>query len=494
MDSECIHLKNTLALLQWDQETYLPEKGVAERAEQLALMERLVHERVTSDELNRLLTELGSTTENPGGDEKLSSLDSDFVKILRRNYDRAVKLPADFVSDSARAEGLSQAAWVKARSDNNFEYFLPHLVKMMEIARQKAAYWGFKDNPYDGLLDIYEPGLGEEKIYSLFNPLRERLSALLKKIAACPRPDTSFLDTDYDVKSQAEYCAKLMKHIGFDTARGRIDISAHPFCTSIGSNDIRMTTRYFPNLLSSSIFATIHESGHGIYEMGFPEELQGTVLAGGASMGIHESQSRLWENVIGRSRPFWQNQFPLIQSQFPDKLSKINFDEFYRAINLVEPSLIRVEADEVSYSLHIILRFELEKALFSGTIDPVKLPEVWREKMKEYLGIEPETDSLGVLQDIHWSMGAFGYFPSYALGNLYGLLFWEKLNSEIPSLENEISGGNFSSIHSWLKDKIYVWGQRQYPGDLLKTVTGNTLSVEPFLNYVESKYSALYGI
>jgi carboxypeptidase Taq len=284
-----------------------------------------------------------------------------------------------------------------------------------------------------------------------------------------------------------------MKRIGFDSRRGRLDVSAHPFTTTLGSDDIRITTRYLPGQLQSGIFSTIHESGHAFYEMNFSDEIRGSCLADGASMAIHESQSRLWENVIGRSSFFWEAMFPALKSFFPDALLRVTANDFYKAINLVEPSLIRIEADEVSYSLHVILRFDLEKALFSGALDPAGLPAAWRKKMKELLGVEPETDAQGVLQDVHWSMGAFGYFPSYALGNLYGLQFWEKLSADLPGVEEKIAEGNFTPIQNWLRDAIYIRGRRPAPQELLRTVTGKDLSIEPFLGYIESKYAGIYG-
>ena len=492
-DRENRHLEWAVAVLRWDQETYLPEGGVEERSEQLALLEGIAHGRLTSSETGRLLSELGSTTENPQGDEALPPLERDFLKVLRRIYDRAVKLPGDFVSAAARAEGLSQAAWINARRDNDFSAFLPHLVKMIDFSRQRSQYWGYADNPYDGLLDIYEPGMDADTINAVFTPLRERLSALLKKIASCPRPDTSFLQYDFDIERQASFSQALMQWLGFDSRRGRLDVSAHPFTTTLGPDDVRITTRYLPRQIQSGIFSTIHESGHAFYEMDFPGEIRDSCLADGASMGIHESQSRYWENVIGRSLSFWEPMFRVLRSYFPGALSLVTAEDFYRAINLVEPSLIRVEADEVSYSLHIILRFELERDLFSGTLAPEDLPAAWRRKMKELLGIEPETDAQGVLQDVHWSMGSFGYFPSYALGNLYGLQFQDKLLSDLPQTGELIAAGNFVPIRGWLRDNIYVWGRRLQPRELLQTVTGKGLSAEYFLNYIESKYSGVYG-
>ncbi|GHV08359.1 carboxypeptidase M32 [Spirochaetia bacterium] len=503
IDREYRHLEKASAVLQWDQETNLPPKGVEDRSEQLALLQGIAHERLTSAETGRLLTELGSGSDNPYGDEKLLPLERNFLNALRRNYDRAVKLPPDFVTASARAEGLSQAAWAQARRNNDFAAFLPHLKSMIDFARRKSAYWGFGDNgdraqknqtPYDGLLDIYEPGMSAADIGAVFGPLRDRLVSLLKKIKLCPPPDTGFLNQEYDTAQQARFNQRLTDYLGFDRNRGRLDVSAHPFTTSLGSDDVRITTRYFPHNLLSGIFSVIHESGHAFYEMGFPLELRGTCLADGASMAFHESQSRFWENIIGRSRPFWQGLFPILQTYFPEQLGRISPDAFYRAVNQVQPGLIRVDADEVSYALHIILRFELEKQLISGELEPEKLPAVWREYSCEYLGLASETDADGVLQDVHWSMGSFGYFPSYALGNLYGLQIAKKLRTDLPDFENAVSQGKFDEIRIWLGENIYRWGHRLSPADLLQKITGEKLSVNPFLDYIEAKYTELYGL
>ncbi len=500
IDSEYRHLERVQALLQWDQETYLPEHGVEERAEQLALIEGIAHRRLVSGETGRLLAELGSVSENPRGREDLPGIERDFLRVMRRRYDRADKLPNDFVSAAAKAEGLSQAAWVSARLNNDFQAFLPHLRNMIDIARKKAEYWGFggggKAGLYDGLLDIYEPGMGAAETGKMFAVLRNRLTALLKKIRACPGPDTSFLNQEFPVEAQAVFNRKLMDYIGFDGRRGRLDISAHPFTTTLGSGDIRITTRYFPRNLLSGLFSVIHESGHALYEMGFPPELRASCLADGASMAVHESQSRFWENVIGRSAPFWEGLYPRLTEFFPEQLMlrRVTAGDFYRAVNEVKPSLIRVDADEVSYSLHIILRFELEKQLISGTLDPEKLPGVWREYTREYLGLESETDADGVLQDIHWSMGSFGYFPSYALGNLYGLQITRKLRQDIPGLDSLVAAGQFKPLHEWLAENVYRWGCRLEPSDLIVKITGENLHPRDFLEYIENKYAALYDI
>ena len=315
IDREQRQLERVVSILHWDMETNLPQQGVDERAEQLALLQGIAHRRLTEPETGRLLEEVGSTTENPYGDGKLPELERDFLRVMRRRYDKAVKLPPDFVSDSAKAEGLSQAAWAGARINNDFAAFLPHLETMIDIARKKAGYWGFgngtgtrRGDLYDGLLDIYEPGMGAAEIGALFAVLRERLSALLREIQSRGPPDTSFLKQDFSVRNQKTFCQKLLVYLGFDHQRGRMDTSTHPFATTLGTHDIRITTRYFRDNLPSSLFSAIHESGHALYEMGFPAELHGTCLADGASMAIHESQSRLWENVIGRSLPFWEDR------------------------------------------------------------------------------------------------------------------------------------------------------------------------------------------
>lgn len=487
IDRELCYLKNVAALLGWDQETQLPPKGVEDRSEQLALISSLAHERLVSKATGAALDAL-----RPG--EELPALERDFLRVMRRTYDREVKLPAAFVADEARAAGLSQAAWQTARQNNDFAAFLPHLKTMLDMNRRKAEYWGFsRDRVYDGLLDLYEPSMSAADIIAVFTPLRERLTALLQHIAAKPAPDVSFLDQDYPLDQQTAFNAQLLDELGFDKTRGRLDISAHPFTTSIGANDVRITTRYFSQNLLSTIFSVIHETGHAFYEMSFPPELQGTCLADGASMAIHESQSRFWENVIGRSRPFWTRLYPMLQSRFTKQLNAVPLDLFYRAVNRVKPSLIRVDADEVSYSLHVILRFEIEKQLFAGTLRPEDLPATWRRLMKEYIGLEPQSDADGVLQDIHWSMGSFGYFPSYALGNLYGLQIHQRILADIPGFETQVACGRFDEIQAWLVKNVYAWGARLTPSELLMKITGEKLSVTPFLEYLEAKYTALYA-
>jgi carboxypeptidase Taq len=499
LDRERMYLSRAAAVLRWDEETYMPSLAVEERAEQLAVLEGLAHEKLTSPEIGGLLEDLARPVS--GAQAPLSVLPDiarDFLRVLERDYRKAVRLPPDFVRESARAEGLSQAAWIEARKKSDFSAFAPHLKKMIEYARRRAEYWGFgkagaSSSVYDGLLDSFEPGMGEAEIDAVFGPLKERLQELLRKIAAAPKPDAGFLRLDYDIDSQKAFSRELLAGLGFDPRRGRLDESAHPFTTTLGFNDVRITTRYARNDPMSGIFSVIHELGHGFYELAVDPALRATCLAEGVSMGIHESQSRLWENVIGRSRAFWEGWFPALKSRFPGQLAGVELPGFYRAVNAAGPSLIRIEADEVSYSLHIILRFELERRLISGALSVDDAPAAWNAAIGELFGLEVPDDASGILQDVHWSMGAFGYFPSYALGNLYALQFWKKCTADIPRLPELLIRREYADIHKWLREKIHAFGRRLDPAELLERVTGEKLSALPFLEYLETKYAELYG-
>jgi carboxypeptidase Taq len=504
LDRERMYLSRAAAVLRWDEETYMPPSAIEERAEQIAVLEGLAHEKLTGSETGELLDrcrESCAGIENPDG-----RLVRDFLRVLERDYRKAVKLPPDFVRESARAEGLSQAAWIEARKKSDFPAFAPHLAKMIEYARKKAEYWGFGpgagnvaggpcpgSSAYDGLLDSFEPGMGETEIDAVLGPLKERLQGLLRKIAAAPKPDAGFLHLDYDIHSQKEFSRELLAGLGYDPRRGRLDESAHPFTTTLGASDVRITARYARNDPMSGIFSVIHEAGHAFYELAVDPALQPTCLAEGVSMGIHESQSRLWENVIGRSRAFWGGWLPALTSRFPGQLAGIELSAFYRALNAAGPSLIRIEADEVSYSLHIILRFELERRLVSGALSVEDASAAWNAAVGELFGLEVPDDASGILQDVHWSMGAFGYFPSYALGNLYALQFWKKCRADIPRIDELLFRREYAEIHRWLKEKIHTFGRRLDPAELLEKATGEKLSALPFLEYLETKYAELYG-
>ena len=493
LDRERMHLARALAVLHWDQETCLPAEGVEDRAEQLAVLEGMAHEKLTSPEIGELLDKACDHLELQKTPDGFPA--EDFLRELRKDYKRAVKLPPDFVRKCAKAEGLSQAEWVKARKQNNFALFAPHLEKMIDFAKKKAEFWGWdKEHLYDGLLDFYEPALSAKELKTVFDPLKERLQVLLERIASRPAPDSAFLHQNFDKPRQDAFCREVLAGLGFDTNRGRLDLSAHPFTTTLGFNDVRITTRYAESDPLSGLFSVIHECGHAFYEMGIGNILRSSCLADGASMGIHESQSRLWENVIGRSRSFWKPWFIRLKEFFPSELEKTDFNGFYQALNIIIPGPIRVEADEVSYSLHIILRYELEEKLFTGALTVNELPDVWNKAMKDYLGVECTNDAEGVLQDVHWSMGAFGYFPSYALGNLYALQFWDKLKEDLGNMDSYLERKDYSGIHSWLKEKIHRKGRSAEPAVLLREVTGSSLSMENFFNYIENKYTELYGL
>ncbi len=493
IDARARRMSRVSAVLQWDQETYLPAGAVEERAEQISDIEGLAHERFTDPRVGELLESLGSSAGNPSGAESLPFADRAFLRALRRDYDRRTKLPRDFVEAVARDQGLSQAAWVAARKANDFSAFAPHLHRMVEHAKTRAAFYGFSSNAYDGLIDEYEPGMTEARLSALFTPLAAGLSSLLSRIASRPQPRLDFLHRNYPISVQEVFCERMMDDLRYDRSRGRLDRSAHPFTTTLGADDVRITTRYFADNPLSGLYSVIHETGHALYEQGYGPDIRGSCLADGASMGIHESQSRFWENIVGRSRSFWERYFEPFKLMFPACLDGVDIDSFYRAVNAVRPSLIRVDADEVSYSLHIILRFDLERRIFSGELSVPDLPEAWRDGMRSLLGVVPDTDADGVMQDVHWSMGAFGYFPSYALGNIYGAMFVQAMTADFGDIGSHIAKGDFETLLEWLRGRIHRIGRSLFPDEILFEICGTPADAMPFLRYLETKYSAIYA-
>ncbi|MBN2049129.1 MAG: carboxypeptidase M32 [Spirochaetales bacterium] len=491
---ELMVLSNIGSVLGWDQQTNLPEAGIAERAEQITLIQALHHDRITFPEIGELLEDLGCSDDAPGGTRDLDDVSRSYLRAVWREYSRAVKLPARLVTELARSASLSQAAWVKARQAKDYQAFAPHLDTLLKLNLEKARCLGYQDHPYDALLDEYEPWMKTADLRRVFRDLRTYLQGLLARISEAPQVDDVFLLKPYPVDRQEAFGRTVLADMGFDLSRGRMDVSAHPFTTSLGCDDVRITTRYNENFFKTSIFGIIHETGHALYELGYSQDIRGNILAQGASLGIHESQSRTWENLIGRSRAFWNHYLPRLKEYFPQQLSGIDMDDFYRGVNKVEPSLIRVEADEVTYNMHIILRFELETALLEGNLTVADLPLAWNDAMRDLLGVVPPSDAEGVLQDIHWSMGAFGYFPTYALGNLYGAQFFQRLRQEIPDLDRRIEQGDLGCILAWLRENIHVAGSSKTATELLKEVTGKELSVEPFSRYLEEKYSDVYEL
>ena len=480
------------SVLSWDEQTYLPEKGVAHRANQLGLLAGLAHERSTSPRIGELLGELERQSD-------LGDSDSDRVvnvREARRTYDRQTKLPRRLVEELSHTTTMSQQAWITAREDADFAAFLPWLSKMIELKREEAQAVGYGSGvPYDALLDDYEPGMTAAEITRVFSPLRDELVKLVAAIqGSSRRPSVEILSRHYPKTPQQVLAEGASKAIGFDFEAGRIDESAHPFCSGFGPGDCRLTTRYNDHHFNSAFFGVLHESGHGIYEQGLPGENFGLGIGQATSLGIHESQSRLWENFVGRSRSFWSYMFPTAQTAFPKALEGVSLDDFYFAINDVRPSLIRVEADEVTYNLHIMLRFEIEQQLVSGDLKPADVPGVWNEKMSSYFGLNVPTDTNGCLQDIHWSAGLLGYFPTYALGNMYAAQLYGAAQRDLGDLDEQFSRGVFKPLKGWLNEKIHRHGKRYRAKRLVELVTGETLSHQSLITHLRAKYSELYGL
>ena len=491
---EIRRIQSAASVLSWDQETYMPAGGGAARAEQIATLEGLAHERLVSPEVETLLTgwiDPVSGQAAEGWDEPSRSL----LRETWRDFSRAKKLPSKFVIQLSRECSLAQQAWVAAREESRFSKFLPSLKTIIRLKREEADYLGYRESPYNALLDTYEPGATIAQLTPLLTELRERLVPLLKKVQSSGVTiDDSCLHQSFDQAKQIEFGRLVLVAMGYEFERGRLDLSAHPFTTSFHPTDVRVTTRVFEKDLPSCLFSCIHEGGHGLYDQGLDPRYYGSPLGESVSLGFHESQSRLWENCVGRSRAFWQCFYPILQHTFPHQLATVPLDHFYAAINRATPSLIRVEADELTYNLHIMLRVEIEQALIENRVQPDDLPEIWNEKMQSYLGIVPARDAEGVLQDVHWSMGAFGYFPTYTLGNLYSVQFFEQAKLELPQLEEDIAGGQLVPLRRWLEQKIHRWGRMFTPDHLSRRVTGSGVNPEPFLRYLERKYGELYRL
>ena len=484
---EISDLYSALALMGWDQETYMPPKGAASRGRQLATLSGMAHERITSDEMRGALD--GARSEPLTADEAVN------VREISRSSDRAVKIPVGLVKALAETSSAAIGVWIKARQEDDFPAFAPWVDKLVALQREVAEAVGYEDEPYDALLDEYEPYASTQETAAVFDSIRGPLVDLVQRIASSDvKPRTDFLERNYPVDDQRRMGIKAAERMGFDFEAGRLDISPHPFCTHMGANDVRLTTRYSENLPMQSFYGVIHEAGHGLYEQGHDPEHEGTPRGASVSLGIHESQSRLWENMVGRSRAFWRCFYPEFTTIFPDHTADVSEEEVYAAVNEVKPSLIRVEADEITYNLHILLRFETERGLFTDEYAAGDLSAVWNEKMKAFLGIEPPDDRDGVLQDIHWSHGSFGYFPTYTLGNLYAAQFYRAAEREIPGLTERIARGELLPLRDWLRDRIHRPGMTYRASELVQHVTGEALSADYFLAYVAGKYGSLYRL
>lgn len=525
IDKEIVLLEHTSALLQWDQETGMPAMAIEERSDQIALMQGLAHDRMTGAEVGELLGqargeagvenleleageagsgsdggEVGEEAGEEAGGAEIAALppeedsrffSSAFLRVFGRHYERQVKIPRRLVTELAQTTSRAQAAWIDARRADDFSLFQPHLEKIVALTLEKAEALGYPEQPYDALLDEFEPGMRTSQVEEVFAKLKDELTPLVKRITETQRVDDSFRNRGFPPAGQREFSLELLREMGYDFDRGRLDESAHPFTTSLGGNDVRVTTRFHEDDLFSAIFGTIHEGGHGLYELGIDPAYHGSSLGEGTSLGIHESQSRTWENLIGRSLPFWRHRFPELKRIFPDQLKDIDAETFGRAVNRVQPSLIRIEADEVTYSLHVILRFELELALVNRTLEVKDLPEAWNDLMEQLLGIRPPSDADGVLQDVHWSMGAVGYFPTYALGNLFGAQFFNRMKQDIPDVDKRIGEGDLLSIRRWQQEHLHRHGAVYTAPELVRRVTGEALNPRYFIDYLERKFSRL---
>jgi carboxypeptidase Taq len=488
---EVSDVNRAAAVLAWDQETYMPRGGVENRADQMTTLRRIAHIRFTAEAVGGLLDAAEHEVSGLPPDSDEASL----VRVTRRDYDHARKLPPDLVAEIARAGAMARPVWEKAREEADFKLFAPSLEKNVELNRRVADALGYEARPYDALLDRTEPGLTTDQLRGIFDELKAAIVPLVGDIARhADAVDDSVLHRGFDPDGQVAYALQVVASLGYDLERGRQDLSTHPFTISFGRGDVRITTRVSRDFFSECLFGSIHEAGHGMYNQGIGQNLDRTPLWGGASPGVHESQSRLWENLVGRSSAFWRHFFLSLRETFPAPLKGIEDEGFYRAVNRSYPSLIRVEADEVTYNLHILLRFELENELLEGSLKVKDLPEAWNARFKSYLGIDVPNDRDGVLQDIHWSGGSFATFPGYTLGNLMGAQLMAKVREEVPDLDAQVAGGDFSALLTWLQTNVYRHGRKFTPNELMERVTGTALTPEPWIAYVRSKFGALYGI
>ncbi|AHY46367.1 Zn-dependent carboxypeptidase [Rubrobacter radiotolerans] len=482
------------ALMHWDQETYMPPQAVGLRSEQLATLSRLSHEHLVSPETEATISALeGKDAPDPKTEAGAT------VRLARRSFDRATKLPESLVAESARATSLAQPAWVEARQRADFALFAPHLEGIIDLQRRTAECLGYGDHPYDALLDLYEPGARKAALELVFEELKERIVPLLARVTEAASREATARDSvllgEFDEAAQEAFVRSVLTDLGYRWDRGRQDRVVHAFCINIGGpEDVRLTTNFSPARIDKALFTSMHEAGHGMYEQGVDPAYSRTPLGGGVSMGVHESQSRLFENLVGRSRPFWSHYLPRLKEAFPEAFAGVGTEAFYRAVNEARPGFIRIDSDELTYNLHILLRFELEVALIEGTLSVSDLPDAWNERMERYLGLVPENDALGVLQDVHWSAGLFGYFPTYTLGNVLSVQLYQAALEDHPEIPTETATGRFETLRGWMEEHVYRHGSRYDPEDLIPRATGRPLTAAPYLEYLEEKFTDLYAL
>lgn len=481
-------LEQAIALIYWDMRTNMPKNAAESRGKVLEYLSEESFKMITSDKVKEFIDDISKEKGN------LTKVELRMLEELEKNYNETKKIPQNRYVEFVGVRSNSEIAWEKAKDAKDFSLFKDDLNKVIEFTKEFVEYWGYEDNKYNTLLDKYEPGLKTEKLDLIFEELKNGIIEILEKIEKSnTKLNRDFLSGNFDVEKQKELSLSILEKMGYNMDSGRLDVSVHPFTINMGNKDVRVTTNYHEEEFTSALFSTIHEGGHGIYEQNISDDLEGTGLQCGASMGIHESQSRLYENILGRSLEFCSYILKEAQNYFED-FKNVSLKDFYEGMNFVERSLIRTEADELTYSLHVIIRYEIEKILINTDVNIDKVRDLWNQKYKEYLGVEPTDDSEGVLQDMHWSDGSFGYFPSYALGNLYGAQIFNKMKEENPDLMNDLKEGNFSYINNWLKEKVHKYGASLTPSELIFNITGEELNPKYFLDYLKNKYYKLYNI
>jgi carboxypeptidase Taq len=481
-------LSGVSSLISWDQETYMPEGAASIRAEQLEALSGIIHEAKTSKKFSTALSKL---IDIDTGKILVKGLQKPQIAALHawaRDYVKEIALPKKFVEEFSKLTSEGIVAWAHAKKENAFQHFAPYLDRIIAMNQEKAELLGYKDHPYDALLDCFEPGMTTKEVDALFTQLKNFLSPLIQKIGSQKKCDDSFLYGKFSSQKQLEFGKKLLDSIDYDMTKGRLDLSNHPFSSAAHPTDSRITTRIHESSLMSNISAILHEGGHALYEMGLPIDHYGSPLGEAVSLGIHESQSRFFETRIGLSKSFWSHFLPILKKTFKGPLENVSLNDFYKAINQVKPSLIRIEADEVTYNLHIILRFELEKALIEGSLKVRDIPDAWNEKMTKLLGVTPKTNRTGCLQDIHWSMGAFGYFPTYTLGNIYASHLFQGFARDFPNWEEKVASGNLKFIKDWLEVNVYKHGRCYNSKELLEKATEKPVTSDAFINYLTDKY------
>ncbi|MBO8172083.1 MAG: carboxypeptidase M32 [Bacillaceae bacterium] len=485
------HYEEAIGLIDWDLHTKAPKKGRAQRSEVMGTLSEQAFNMMISPEMKDYLERLS----DPDVKGKVSIITQKTVEYYQKEYERNHRIPGERYRAFKVAAANAGDAWEDAKKNDDFSLFLPHLKKIIAFKKEFLQYWGYDEHPYDTLLDEYEPGMTVKILDEVFAKLRGQLVELLQQVMDSPhRPDTDFIFQKFDARRQEAFHYVVLKAMGYDFDAGRLDETVHPFATGLNPGDVRVTTKYDEGDFRTSVFGTIHEGGHALYEQNIAPELIGTTMCTGTSYGIHESQSLFWENIVARNRYFWEHFYPELRKLNPDQFDGISLDQFYRGINVVQPSLIRIEADELTYCLHVMVRYEIEKALITDQIKAEDLPQIWNDKMEEYLGVRPDSDREGVLQDVHWSMGDFGYFPSYALGYIYSAQLKRAMDRDIPDFDQKLARGELSPIREWLTDKVHRHGKMKKPIEILQDVTGEGVNPQHLVDYLTEKYRNVYKL